>query len=107
MNRLCLLVLAGVVMVGGFGFGASSARAQAPAAPSTPRYFYGLGPNGYGYYYYPAAPVPAPAAAPTYRGGVYSAPARSYSRSPQAGRPAQDFTGRHDGLARPWLQPLR
>lgn len=107
MNRLRLLVLAGVVIFGGLGSRASSARAQAPGAPAAPRYFYGLGPNGYGYYYYPAAPAPAPAAAPTYRGGFYSPPARSYSRSPSTGRTAQDYTGRHDGLARPWLQPLR
>lgn len=97
-------VLAGVLAVGGLVVGTSAAKAQAPAN-SAPRYFYGLGPNGYGYYYYPTAPAMAPAAAPTYRGGFYSAPARSSRRGRSSA--VYDPTGRHDGLARPWLRPLR
>lgn len=106
MKRMKTMVLAGVLAVGGLVVGTSAAKAQAPAG-TAPRYFYGLGPNGYGYYYYPTAPAPAPVAAPTYRGGFYSAPARRSSRGPSTSRPARDYTGRHDGLARPWLQPLR
>ena len=105
MNLIRLMVLAGVFAVGGLGLVASSAHAQAPraAAPaSAPRYYYGWGYNGWGYYYYPTAPT-----APAYSGGFYSAPARSYSRGTSPSRRVQDYTGRQDGLARPWLQPLR
>ena len=108
MNRIRLAVLAVVFAVGGWGLVPSSAHAQAPggAAPtSTPRYYYGWGYNGWGYYYYPAAP--APAAAPPYRGGFYSAPASVYSGGTSSNRPVEDYTGRHDGLARPWLRPLQ
>jgi hypothetical protein len=105
MNRIRVRVLAGVLAVGGLGLAASWAQAQAPsvAAPaSAPRYYYGWGYNGWGYYYYPTAPT-----TPTYRGGFYSAPARSYSGGTSTNRPVQDYTGRHDGLARPWLRPLQ
>ncbi len=59
MNRIRLMVLAGVLAVGGLRLGASSAHAQVPsgAAPATaPRYYYGPGYYGYGYYYYPTTP---------------------------------------------------
>jgi hypothetical protein len=105
MNRIRLVVLAGVCAVGGLGHFASSAHAQAPsgAVPaSAPRYYYGWGYNGWGYYYYPTAPT-----APTYSGGFYSAPARTYTGGTSTSRPAQDYTGRHDGLYRPWLRPLQ
>jgi hypothetical protein len=105
MNRIRVTVLASVLAAGGLGLVASSAHAQAPsgAAPaSAPRYYYGWGYNGWGYYYYPTAPT-----APTYRGGFYSAPARSYGRGTSTSRRVEDYTGRHDGLARPWLRPLQ
>lgn len=106
MNRIRVTVLAGVLAVGGLGLIASSAHAQAPggAAPATaPRYYYGWGYNGWGYYSNPAAP-----SVPT-RGGFFSgpAPARSYGGGTATSRPAQDYTGRHDGLYRPWLRPLQ
>jgi hypothetical protein len=101
MNRVRPMVLAGVLAVGGLELGASSVHAQVPsgAAPA-PRYYYGPGYYGYGYYDYPTAPT-----VPTYRGGFYSAPARSWGTS--TSQPAFDATGRHDGLYRPWLSPLR
>jgi hypothetical protein len=103
MNRLRVTMLVWVLAVGGLGLAASSAHAQAPsgAAPApAPRYYYGPGYYGYGYYYYPTAP-----SIPTYRGGFYSAPYRSWGTS--TGQPAYDPTGRHDGLYRPWLRPLQ
>jgi hypothetical protein len=105
MNRIRVTVLAGLLAVGGLGLVAPSAHAQAPrvAAPaSAPRYYYGWGSNGWGYYYYTTAPT-----APTYLGGFYSAPARSYSRGSSTSHLPQDYTGRHDGLARPWIRPLQ
>jgi hypothetical protein len=107
MNRLRTSLLVGFLVIDGWKLGTSSAQAQvgirtAPAPAPAPRYYYGPGYNGYGYYYYPTAPT-----VPTYRGGFYSAPARSYSGGSSTRRPALDYTGRHDGLARPWLQPLR
>jgi hypothetical protein len=105
MNRVRVLILTGVLAVGGSGFAVVSAQAQAPraAAPApAPRpYYYGPGYAGYGYYSYSAAPT-----APTYRGGFYSAPAPRVSTRTPARRSIQDYTGRHDGLARPWLRPL-
>ena len=105
MNRVRLMMLVGVLTVGGSVLVAPSVHAQAPsvAAPaSAPRYYYGWGYNGWGYYYYATAPT-----APTYRGGFFTAPARSSSGGTSANRPVQDYTGRHDGLARPWLRPLQ
>jgi hypothetical protein len=105
MNRIYVTLLTGVLAVSGLGLVASSAHAQAPsvAAPaSAPRYYYGWGYNGWGYYPYPTAPT-----APAFSGGFYSAPARSYSGGTSTRRPAQDYTGRHDGLARPWIRPLQ
>jgi hypothetical protein len=108
MNRIRVFTLTGVLAVGGLGFAALPAQAQAPrvAAPApapAPRlYYYGPGYGGYGYYSYPAAPT-----APTYSGGFYSAPAPIISRGTPARRSVQDYTGRHDGLARPWLRPLQ
>jgi hypothetical protein len=104
MNRIRVTLLAGLFGAGGLGLIASSAHAQAPslAAPaSSPRYYYGWGYNGWGYYSYPTAPT-----APVYRGGFYSAPAPRYSRGTSTRRPVEDYTGRHDGLARPWIRPL-
>jgi hypothetical protein len=93
-------------MIDGWKLGTSSAQAQvgigtAPAPALAARYDYGPGYNRYGYYY------PSVATAPTYRGGSYSAPARSTSQGTSTSRSVLDYTGRHDGLARPWLQPLR
>jgi hypothetical protein len=105
MNRIRVTVLASVLTVGVLGLVAPSAHAQAPsgtAPASVPRYSYGWGYNGWGYYYYPTAPT-----APTYRGGFYSAPAPSSSGGTSTNRSVQDYTGRHDGLARPWLRPLQ
>jgi hypothetical protein len=106
MNLMRMSVLVGVLIAGGWGLGGSSSRAQdwgwaVPAPAPAVRYYYGPGYYGYGYYPYPTAP-----AAPTYRGGFSTAPARSHSGGTSASRFAQDYTGRHDGLARPWLRPL-
>lgn len=104
MNRIRVTLLAGVLAVGGLGLIGASAHAQAPngVAPApTPRYYYGWGYNGWGYYYYPAAP-----SVPT-RGGFFSGPARTSTGGSATSRPAQDYTGRHDGLYRPWLRPLQ
>lgn len=104
MNRVRLAMVAGVLAVGGLGLGSSSVQAQYPGGnTATPRY-YAPGGGYYGGYYY--APQPAPSYyAPRYYAPApaYRAPARSMSR----GRGYPDITGRHDGLARPWLKPLR
>jgi hypothetical protein len=107
MNLMQTSLFVGVLMVGGLGLGTSSAQAQVPGgtastSASAARYYYGPGYFGYGYYYYPTAP-----SVPTYRGGYYSAPARSSGGGTSARSSLQDYTGRHDGLSRPWLQPLR
>jgi hypothetical protein len=107
MNRIRVIVLVAVLTVGGLGLAGSSALAQvrsgtAPTPAPAARYYYGPGYNGYGYYYYPAAPT-----APTYRGGFYTAPAPNFSGGTSTRRSVPDYTGRHDGLARPWLRPLQ
>jgi hypothetical protein len=104
MNRIRMTVLFGILAAGGLWLVASTAQAQvrggtAPAPAPAARYYYGPGYNGYGYYSYPTAP--------TYGGGFYSAPAPNVSRGASTSRPVQDYTGRHDGLYRPWLRPLR
>jgi hypothetical protein len=104
MNRIRMRVLFGILAVGGLWLAGSSAHAQvrggtAPTPAPAVRYYYGPGYNGYGYYYYPTAPT-----ALTYRGGFYTAPS---PRGTSTSRSVQDYTGRHDGLARPWLRPLQ
>jgi hypothetical protein len=100
MNHIRVTVLAGVLTIGSLGLFTSYAHAQVPgsAAPATASRYY----NGWGYYYYPTVRT-----APTYRGGFYSAPARNYSQSTSTSRSGHDYTGRHDGLIRPWLRPLQ
>jgi hypothetical protein len=107
MNRIRMIGLFGILAVGGLWLAVAPAHAQvrggtAPTPSPAPRYYYGPGPNGYGYYYYPAA-----ATVPTYGGGFYTSPAPTVSRGASTRRPVQDYTGRHDGLARPWLRPLQ
>jgi hypothetical protein len=105
MTRVRLMALAGAL--GAFGFASTSAEAQSMGNAPAPRYSYLPGGGYYygGFYY---APQPAPGYyAPRYYAPapVYRAPASSASR----GRNDSDYdpTGRHDGLARPWLKPLR
>src|SRR4051794_30619956 len=106
MNRMRLMVLSGLMMLGSLGLGTSSAQAQSVGGttPRTPRY-YGAGGGYYGGYYF------APQAAPSYNAPRYSAPAAAYTapaRSPSRSTSGNyDPSGRHDGLARPWLKPLR
>lgn len=108
MNRMRLLVLSGFMVLGGLGLGASSAKAQYAGGPTAaPRSY--AAPGGYyggGYYYAPAPSYYAPRyAAPSYYAPAYTAPApRTTTRG---GSGYTDVTGRHDKLARPWLQPLR
>jgi hypothetical protein len=106
MNILRKSVLVGALMIGGLGLGTSSAQAQvrggtAPAPAPAVRFYYGPGYDGYGGSY---ASVPT---APTYRGGSYSAAPRRSIGGASTGRSVRDYTGRHDGLARPWLRPLQ
>lgn len=105
MNRVRLAMMAGVLAFGGLWLGNSSAKAQYMGGntATAPRFNPSAG-GYYGGYYY--APQPAPSYyAPRYYAPspAYRAPARSMSR----GRGYPDITGRHDGLARPWLKPLR
>jgi hypothetical protein len=104
MNRVRMILFAGVV--GGFGFGTASAQAQ--SVRSTPIRRVSYAPSG-SYPYagsYNAAPQPAP----LYYGRVINpAPVQSYmpswastTRHPVSA--SYDPTGRHDGLARPWLR---
>lgn len=100
MNRLRMIMFG---VFGALGFVSASAQAQdmmsAPTrthAYATSRFYYTRG------YSYVAAPryssryiYPAPAR-------VYTPPSRSITRS-QIGS-SYDPTGRHDGLARPWLR---
>ena len=106
MNRIRLFVLSGFLALGGFALGASSAQAQSMGWGPIPTYSYvpsgGYYSGGYsfalqpatrGYYYAAASPA-------------YRSPAWSMSHHVRA-YSAFDPTGRHDGLARPWLNLLR
>jgi hypothetical protein len=96
------MILYGVL--GAIGFGTTSAQAQYMGSAPAPSY-YAPSVSYYGRGYYVA---PQPAA--RYYGNYYfSAPARSYrpsSGSFTRGRvpSSYDPSGRHDGLARPWLR---
>jgi len=102
MNRMRLMVLSGFVVLGSLG--ALSAEAQSVGGNTTyaPRYYAANGGYFSGGYYF------APGPAPTYAAPRYTAPASVYrAPAPRAPMRSNDVTGRHDGLARPWLQPLR
>jgi hypothetical protein len=103
MNRVRMILFAGVL--GAFGFGTTPAQAQSVTSTPTRRVSYA--PSG-GYYYggYSNAALQP---APLYYGRVINpAPVQSYmpswasiTRHPVSS--SYDPTGRHDGLARPWL----
>jgi hypothetical protein len=100
MNHIRLSVFVGLIALVGLGFTARSAQAQYVPQPSgypTGSYY---APSG-GYYY-----TPQPAR--TYYAPRFYAPAPAYRSSAGSRRSVPyDPTGRHDGLARPWLRPLR
>jgi hypothetical protein len=106
MNRVRMMLLAGVL--GAFGFGTTSAQAQSMGSAPAPSYSYV--PSA-GYYSAGSNVITQPV--PRFYGGsVFSAPAWSYRPSrPSPGSFMQnrvsssyDPTGRHDRLARPWLR---
>ena len=103
MNRVRMLLLAGVLGASGF----VTTPAQAQSATSTPTRRVSYVPSG-GYYYggySNAAPQPAPL---YYGRSIAPAPVRYYtpswtSTTRHRAASSYDPTGRHDGLARPWL----
>jgi DNA-binding beta-propeller fold protein YncE len=104
MNRVRMILFAGVL--GAFGFGTTPAQAQSVTSTPTRRVSYA--PSG-GYYYggySNAAPQPAPL---YYGRSIDPAPVRSHTPSwastmrHRVGS-SYDPSGRHDGLARPWLR---
>jgi hypothetical protein len=104
MNRMRMILFAGVL--GGFGFGTTPAQAQSLTSVPTRRVSYvssgGYAPGGYSN----AAPQPAPL---SYGRSIAPPPVRSQAPSwastmrHRVGS-SYDPTGRHDGLARPWLR---
>jgi hypothetical protein len=100
MNRIRLTVFSGFVAFGLLGFVASPSRAQ-DRYMSGPIYVVAeRGPVG-GYSYTPPQ-VPAYYAPRTF------APTRAYRAvAPRVPAWNYDPSGRHDGLARPWLQSSR
>jgi hypothetical protein len=99
MNRVRMLLFAGVL--GAFGFVTTPAQAQSVKSAPTRRVSYA--PSGG--YNSNAAPQPAPL---YYGRSINPAPVRSHTPSwastmrHRVGS-SYDPTGRHDGLARPWL----
>jgi hypothetical protein len=107
MNRVQMILFVFAGVLGAFGFGTTPAQAQSVTSAPAPGYSYA--PRG-GYYsyggYYHAAPRPAP-----HSNGRFNDPAPVRSRTPSWGSlmrnrfaSSYDPTGRHDGLARPWLR---
>ena len=104
MNRVRMILFAGVL--GAFGFGTTPAQAQ--SVTSTPIRRVSYAPSG-SYPYagsYNATPQPAPL---SYGRSIVPAPVRSHTPSwastmrHRVGS-SYDPSGRHDGLARPWLR---
>ena len=100
MNRMRMILFGGVL--GALGFGTTPAQAQSVKSAPTRRVSYA--PSGG--YYYTATPQPAPL---SYGRSINPAPVRSHTPSwastmwHRVGS-SYDPTGRHDGLARPWLK---
>jgi hypothetical protein len=100
MNRFHLTVLSCLVVFGTIGLAASPSRAQ-DNYMSRPTYVVAAREPVSRYDY-------APPRAPTYFAPRYPAPARVYQPvAPRASAWSYDPTGRHDRLARPWLQSSR
>jgi hypothetical protein len=104
MNRVRMILIAGVL--GAFEFGTTPAQAQSVTSAPTRRVSYAPS-GGYSYGGYSNA---APKPAPIYHGrSIDPAPVRPHTPSPastirhRAGY-LYDPSGRHDGLARPWLR---
>jgi hypothetical protein len=104
MNRVRMILFAGVL--GAVGYGTTPARAQSVTSAPTRRVSYA--PSGANYYggYYNAAPQPA-----LLSYGRSIDPALARSHTPSWGNSmlhrvgsSYDPSGRHDGLARPWLR---
>jgi hypothetical protein len=100
MNRVRMMLFAGVL--GAFGFGTTPAQAKSMTSAPTRRVSYA--PSGG--YYYDAAPPPAPL---YYGRSINPAPVRSHTPSWASTKrhrvgSSYDPSGRHDGLARPWLR---
>jgi hypothetical protein len=107
MNRVRLAMLAGVLATLGLGLGGSLAQAQYMGGYTSTAPRYSASGLGYysGYYY-------APRSASSYLAPRYYAPAPAYQAPARStgqgqGYSTYDPSGRHDGLARPWLKPLR
>lgn len=120
MNRIRLTVLSGFVTLGTLGFGPSPSQAQdyyingsayvvAVRTPMSSESYIPPRPPAYNIPSNVAVPrYFIPGAAPTYNVRRYPTPARPYRRpAPRTSAWVSDPTGRHDGLARPWLQPSR
>jgi hypothetical protein len=104
MNRVRMMLFAGVL--GALGFGTTPAQAQSVTSAPIRRASYA--PSGG--YYYGGYDYAAPQPAPFYYGRpIEPVPVRSYTPSwastarHRVGY-SYDPTGRHDGLARPWLR---
>jgi hypothetical protein len=104
MNRVRLILFAGVL--GAFGFVTTQAQAQSATSAPTRRVSYA--PSGDYHYggYDNAAPPPAPQ---YYGRPIDPAPVRSHTPSRASTMrhrvgSSYDPSGRHDGLARPWLK---
>jgi hypothetical protein len=104
MNRVRMMLFAGVL--GALGFGTTPAQAQSVTSAPTRRVSYAPS-GGYSYGGYDnAAPQPAPL---SYGRSINPAPVRSHAPSRASTMrhrvgSSYDPTGRHDGLARPWLR---
>jgi hypothetical protein len=104
MNRVRMMLFAGVL--GAIGFGTTSAQAQIVTSAPVWRVSYAPGGGYYYGWYYNVAPQPA---TPYYGRSIDPAPVRSHTPSwasitrDRVGS-TYDPSGRHDGLARPWLK---
>jgi hypothetical protein len=104
MNRVRMILFAGVL--GASGFGTTPAQAQSVTSTPTRRVSYAPSEGDYYGGYSNAAPQPAPL---DYGRSIDPAPVRSHtpswaSTTRHRFAPSYDPTGRHDGLARPWLR---
>jgi hypothetical protein len=104
MNRVRMILFAGVL--GASGLGTTPAQAQSVTSAPTPRVAYAPSGGDHDRGSSSAAPQPAPL---SYGRSIEPAPVRPHTRSwarttrHRVGS-SYDPSGRHDGLARPWLK---